>query len=288
MHRVLTFALAIVLSSSGARAAPPQPLGAADILGARSLALSAFRGLAGGNDGIFFNPAGLAARRRYALEAQYLNDRVGADAGAQFIGLSVVDSSTSSLTGGLAWTRIASGQYIGNVFQLALAAPLSQGIYAGASGKFLSLNGPLGVEVRSFNADLGLFWTVNEMLTVGAAGYNLFSASNRQVMPRGVGAGIGVGNGRTFNIAADWRSDFDRNSTTTHAFGVGGEILVADLVPLRAGYLHDDILGGQWWSVGAGIVSASGVALDLSYRQSFEDPSRRTIAAALKVFLSSQ
>jgi hypothetical protein len=286
VQRVLTLAIAIVLASSAARADTPQPLGAADVLGARSLALSAFRGVAGGNDGIFFNPAGLAARRRYTLEAQYLDDRMGADSGAQFIGLSVVDSATSSITGGLAWTRLASGQYIGNVFQLALAAPLGQGFYAGASGKFLSLNGPAGEEVRAVNADVGLFWTVNEMLSIGAAGYNLVSASNRLVMPRGAGAGIAVGTDRTFHITADWHADFDRQSKTTHAFGVGGEILVADLVPLRAGYLHDDILGGQWWSVGAGIVSASGVALDLSYRQSFDDTSRRTLAVGLKIFLS--
>lgn len=283
MHKVLTFAFAIVLAVAPARADSPLPLGAADIVGARALALSAFRGVAPGNDGIFFNSAGLAARRRYTLELQYLNDRVGADTGAQFIGLSVVDSATSSLTGGVAWTRLASGQYIGNVFALALATPIGQGFYAGATGKFLSVDGPAGDQVRAVNVDLSLFWAVNEMLSIGAAGYNLLSTGNRFVTPRGVGAGFAVGSDRSFHLIGDWRADFDRQSKTTHAFAVGGEVLIADLVPVRAGYLHDDILGGQWWSVGAGLVSAGGAALDLAYRQSFDDSSRRTIAAALKI-----
>ncbi len=287
MPRVLTFALAVVLVAPVASADVPEPLGAADILGARALALSAFHGVAPGNDALFFNPAGIAARRRYTLELQYLLDRMGDDTGAQFIGASVVDS-TNPLAGGFAWTRLASGLYIGNVFDLALAAPLGQGLFAGVSGKYLSLDGPAGEEVRSAALDAGLFWTVSQMVTLSAAGYNLLSGSNRTVMPHGLGMGVAVGNDRTFNVAADWRADFDRKGKTTHAFAVGGEVLIGDLVPLRAGYLNDGILGGQWWSAGAGLVTARGVAFDISYRQAFEDSSRRTFAAGLKVFFANQ
>jgi hypothetical protein len=66
---------------------------------------------------------------------------------------------------------------------------------------------------------------------------------------------------------------------------VGAEALLGELVPVRAGWMKDETLGGSWWSVGAGLVTRSGVALDIAYRQSIDDPSARTIAAALKLFL---
>ena len=62
-------------------------------------------------------------------------------------------------------------------------------------------------------------------------------------------------------------------------------MLLGRLVPLRAGWMKDETLDTQWWSVGAGLVTRSGVALDVGYRQSIEDPSARTIAATLKLFL---
>jgi hypothetical protein len=56
-------------------------------------------------------------------------------------------------------------------------------------------------------------------------------------------------------------------------------------VPIRAGWSRDEVLGGRWWSAGVGLVSRSGVALDVGYRQSLDDASARTIAGTLKMFL---
>lgn len=285
--RVLTLVVAVALAASSARAEPSAPLGPSDLLGARSLALSAYRGLVPGNDGIFFNAAGLAVQRRYVLEAHYLNDRASSESLEQLFGLSVVDS-TNPLAAGLAWTRMFSGLYVGNVFALALAAPIGQQLFAGATLKYLSVDGPDNQQVRSANADASLFWVVSEMISIGVAGYNLAPATFRQFLPRGVGAGVAVGNDRLFHITADWRADFDRQDKTTFAFGFGGELLAIDMVALRAGYLNDDILGGQWLSGGVGIMSSAGVGLDLAYRQGLEDTSRYTLMAALKVYLPAQ
>src|SRR5690242_11855354 len=67
---------ALALCAGGAtKAQAPEPAGIPDLTGARGVAMAAVRGGASGNDGIFNNPASLAARRRYAIEAQWLLDR---------------------------------------------------------------------------------------------------------------------------------------------------------------------------------------------------------------------
>jgi hypothetical protein len=100
-----------------------------------------------------------------------------------------------------------------------------------------------------------------------------------------VGAGVGIGSDRSFQLTADWRADFDRAGKTTNRYGAGVEVLLGQLVPLRAGWSKDEMLGTKWWSVGAGLVTQTGVALDVGYRQSLDDPSARTVAATLKLFL---
>jgi hypothetical protein len=65
-------------------------------------------------------------------------------------------------------------------------------------------------------------------------------------------------------------------------------VLLGRLVPLRAGWMKDETLDTRWWSIGAGLVTRNGVALDVGYRQSLDDPSARTIGASLKVFLLQQ
>jgi hypothetical protein len=54
---------------------------------------------------------------------------------------------------------------------------------------------------------------------------------------------------------------------------------------VRAGWQRDETLATRWWSLGTGLITQSGIALDVGYRQSLDDPSSRTIAATLKVFL---
>jgi len=175
------------------------------------------------------------------------------------------------------------GAYEGNAWNAALAGPIAQGLYLGVSGKYLSFKGPRNVSAGT--ADAGLFWQVADMVSIGAAGYNLVSIENPAVAPMGVGAGVGIGSDRSFQLTADWRADLDRWPKTTNRYALGAEVLLGQLVPVRAGWMRDETLGGSWWSAGAGLVTRGGVALDVGYRQSLDDPSARTIAATLKVFL---
>ena len=280
MHRPTSLLLAAALSSAAFAAAAadlPAPGGVPDLVGPRALAVSAGIGLASGNDGLFLNPAALAARKRYSVETSAFIDRRGSATVAEVLGGSVVDSLTGPVTAGLSYSRAFDGDYKGNLIHVALAGPIVEGLYLGATGKWYSLNEVQalagGVErtsaVSAATADAGLFWQVAPYVSVGAAAYNLVSIANPRVAPRSYGAGLTIGSDRVAQITADWRADLDRREETTNRYGVGGEVLLGGLVPLRAGYARDETIGASWWSIGAGFVSRSGVAIDVAYRQTW-------------------
>jgi hypothetical protein len=275
--------IVLFLAGSASAAEPPAPVGIPDLVGPRALALSSGIGIAASNEGIYLNPAAAGARKRYSIEGLLLVDRRGADTTAQFVGGSVVDSLSGPVTGGLSYVRAGQGDFTGSVWHAMVSGPIAQDLHLGVAGKYLSVKGPRNVSAAT--VDAGLFWQVADVLSIGAAGYNLVPIANEIVAPRGAGAGVGIGNDRSFQVTADWRADFDRAGKTTNRYGAGLEVLLGQLVPLRAGWSRDETLGTKWWSLGAGLVTQTGIALDVGYRQSLDDPTARTVAATLKVFL---
>jgi len=266
---------------------PPLPMGVPDVVGARGLALGAYRGMAGGNDSMFVNAAALAARRRYAVETQWLLDRAGSSNELQLLTGSVVDSE-GSVTGGFAYTRVFSGPWIGNLLHLPVAFPLVDRFFLGATGKWQSLDGPASDQMRAANFDVSAFWQPSSLFSLGGAVYNVLAAGHRDQQPRAYGAGAAIGDDRTFLLAVDWRGDAQRQDHLTSLFAVGGEVLVSDLVPLRAGYVHDDTRHASFWSAGAGVVTTSGFAVDVAYRQCIERSDERILAVGLKLFVMTQ
>ena len=281
-------ASAALLAGAGASADPAAPMGVPDLVGARALALGAYRGVASGNDGIWTNAASLAARKRYAIESYWLLDHAQGQSQLQVLGTSVVDSETSSVTGGFGYTYVLSGPWQGHILQVPIAFPLTEGFFLGVTGKYQSLDGPAGDAMRAGNFDLSAFWQVTNQLSVGFSAYNLLAAGHRYVEPRAIGAGVSYGNDRLFRVSFDWRGDLQRQKDMTNLFAAGGEVLLGDMFPLRASYVNDQTRNASFVSGGVGIVTAAGFALDLSYRQGLEDSSDRTFAAAVKLFLSSR
>ena len=279
MHARILVATALLAGT--AVAAEPPPGGIPDIVGPRTLGLSAAIGTASGNDGLYLNPGAIAARKRYSVEAGVLVDRRGATTTDRFLGASAVDS-TQPVTAGVSFQRAQKGIYTGNVVHGALAGALMPGFLLGVGGKWLSVDGPRSISAAT--VDAGILWQVSELISVGGAGYNLVSVGNDAVAPMGAGAGIALGNDRSLQVTGDWRTDFDRAGKTTNRYAAGVEVLLGNLVPIRAGWMNDETLDTQWWSVGVGLVTQSGVALDFGYRQSFDAPSARTIGATLKLY----
>lgn len=256
------------------------------MVGPRTLGLSAAIGAATGNDGIYVNPAALAARKRYSLEAGVIVDRRGGQTVDRFIGGSVVDSMSAPVTAGVSYLRAQEGRYTGSLVHAALAGPLREKLFLGVTGKWLSVDSAEGARSTSAaTVDAGLLWQVSDLISVGGAGYNLVPIGNDEVAPMGAGAGVALGNDRSFQVTGDWRADFDRAGKTTNRWAAGVEVLLGQLVPIRAGWTDDETLDAQWWSMGVGIVTRGGVALDVGYRQGIDDASARTVAATLKLFL---
>ena len=240
-------------------------------------------GLPIGNEGLLTNPATIAPGKRYAVETMGVLDRRGADTTGGWFGGSVVDSMSAPVAAGFSYLRAQEGAYTGNLWTLALAGPLADRLHVGVAGKYLSLSGP--EKVGAFTVDAGAWWRVADLVSIGAAGYDLLDVAHDAVAPRGVGAGIAFGSERLAQVTADWRADLDRLGKTANRYAVGGEVLLGRQLGVRAGFVKDEVLDTRWWSAGLGLASQGGVALDVAYRQSVDDASARTLAAALKIYL---
>ncbi|HYG68971.1 MAG TPA: hypothetical protein VD838_14985, partial [Anaeromyxobacteraceae bacterium] len=223
-------------------------------------------------------------RKRYSVEAGWFLDRRGSENTAQFVGASVVDSLSTPVATGFAYTRVPSGAYDGHLAHLALAFPIGDGMYLGATGKYLTLDGP--EEVQAGTVDAGLIWELTRYLALGASGYNLVSVGHDAVAPMGAGAGVTIGSEQSFQVTGEWRADFDRSADggTKNRYGAGAEYLVARTVALRAGWQRDEVLDTDWWSAGVGIFRGR-VALDAGYRQSLDDATSRQLGLSLRLFM---
>jgi hypothetical protein len=284
---LLGFALALawLAAPHPVRAQAPVNAGIPDLIGARGLALGAYRGVLTGNDGLYTNAASLAAQKRYSIEGQYLIDRADGANALEAFSVSVVDSTSSAVTGGVAYTRVFSGPWVGNLIDVPIAFPASNSLFLGVNGKYTSIGGPAGDSMRTLNFDAGAYLKASSLIGLGVAGYNLVNAGHLMEAPRGIGAGLSVGDAVHYLVAFDWRGDFDRQSQFTNLYALGGEYLLAGSYPLRASFVKDDTRNANFWSVGAGLVVSGGFAVDLSYRQRIESPQEFTVAAGVKFFL---
>jgi hypothetical protein len=284
-------ALATLAATASRAADLPAAGGLADLTGPRALGLAAATGVVAGNDGLFSNPAALAARRRYSAETLFAVDRRGGTTAGQYLGGSVVDSLSSPVTASFAYLRPLKGGQSGNYFLGGLAGPVADKLFVGAQVRYLSIRqswpDPAGAgtteRISLVTADAGLFWEVSDLISVGFSGFNLVPTGHGRVMPRNVGGGLAVGSDTGFKLVADWRADLDRAARTTNRYAVGGELLLGRVAPIRAGYQRDETLDTSWWTMGVGLITTGGVSIDLGYKQSLKSPDARVIAVALKV-----
>jgi len=287
-------ALALALPvAAAAQVFTPPAGGLTDLVGPRALALGGATGLVSANDGIFTNPAVTAARKRYSLETLFAVDRRGGSNAGKYAGGSVVDALSAPVAASFAWLHPLDGFQSGNLFMGGLAGQVGDKLYLGAQGRYLALRetAPDGTsrKLSVVTADAGLFWEVGELISVGLAGFNLVPTGHELSAPRSLAAGLAVGSDTSVKLTADWRADFDRvtdaggKARTTNRYGVGAEVFLGNMIPLRAGWLRDETLDTSWWSAGVGLVTAGGVALDLGYRQSLKESDARVIAASFRM-----
>lgn len=258
------------------------------------------RAIATTNDAIILNPAGMGQFSRFNLDADYLY-RV--DDPLHLLGLSLVDSSTGPLAGGIDF-HLGIDPNMGNkslsyLGSLALGYTVVENIlYVGATGKYSflpkSANDP--VQVNQFGLDFGLLGRFPFGLSLAAVGYNLVpTGSKRLPLSVGFGAAFNIGGtpaGATdptealggLTLAADWLlRDLDSPTGLQNHFYVGGEYLLFNVVPLRVGYNANLAETEHAISVGTGFLFKD-FGLDGFYEQNVSASNKRSFGGAMRIF----
>ena len=280
--------VSIALAPAFARAAsdvPPEVgYNYGQIESPRTAALGgAVRASSSSTEALFINPANMAASRVYHIGALA---QIWPEASRQTYGLGIVDSivSASRIAGGLGgtFTRQDPDGVDRTDFDLrfALAYPFSEHFYLGALGHYLSLKQggfPKGIYglapsqaaggtrdsaiVQTLSFDAGMTLKPSQEFALSLVGYNLTDPGHG-FLPLMLGGGGWYGT-RDYGLEADVVGDFTTYETgKVRAMG-GGELLVADHVPLRIGYRYDQGAKSHAISGGFGYID-NAYTVDLS------------------------
>lgn len=251
-----------------------------DLMQARNYAMGgAYRALGLGTEAIGGNPAALSVFNAYRVETTGAWDTTSKDA---FASLSVMDSSTSALALGYSYQLVKLGRgeerNTAHLNTLALSYALSPSLLLGGSVRYLIQSG--ASEANAASPDLGLLLRLGPSLVMGASAHNLINTYHPE-LSRYYSAHVGFLTG-SLNLAGDVRADFPKGEARHLIYGVGAEYLVADSLPLRAGYTYDALTKQDQVGVGLGIVS-EGSGLDLAYRQDLGDSKGRLLALTIRI-----
>lgn len=311
--RFRTWALALGwLTSTSLASAAPSSLApgigynAGEMETPRSAALGgATRAMSSSIEALYSNPAGMATARVYHLAGVA---QIWPQARRQTYGAAAVDSIVNKqrIAGGVAanW----SSQDPDGVdrdsfdFRFALAAPLSDRFFLGGSMRYLSLaeNGYPGTDglapsvasqglgdgdiVADLTFDAGVTLKVTPELAISAVGTNLTNPGHG-FLPLTFGGGAGFG-ADEFTLEFDAVGDFTTYDETKLRLMAGGEILLADAFPVRAGYRFDEGLESHSIGGGLGFVSPD-FAVDAALRSIVSGPKSWTIVFGFRYHVES-
>jgi len=251
---------------------------------------------------IFVNPANLPIYRVYHLEALAA---FGPEARRQSYGGAVVDSSTSRLAGGFGgtWSQMDPDgiRRQWTDLRLALAYPIGDRFHLGVTGRYLRVNqgtarGPFGPSLASdgtsdepivneFTFDAGAGIALTDQFRLAISGRNL-TAPGTGLMPLGVAGGLGWSN-QTITVEGNTLVDFTTFGQARMRLMTGGEILLADRFPVRAGWRFDAGTKTHALALGAGYVDRR-FSIEVGARRDVvaDNPST-IIAVGLRLFVDA-
>ncbi len=256
----------------------------------------------GSTTALFINPANLPLYRVYHLEALAT---FGPEARRQSYGGAIADSSTSKLAGGFGgtWNQMDPDgiKRTWTDLRLSLAYPLGDRLSVGLAGRYLRAEqrtgaGPLGASLASggtpddpllsqFTFDAGVAVSITEQIRLGLSGRNL-TAPGTALMPLATAGGIGYSNG-TFTVEVDQLVDFTTFGSARGRTMVGGEVLLADRFPVRAGYRYDAGMKTHAVGLGAGYVDKK-FSIEVGGRRDVvADHPSTMISVGLRFFIDS-
>lgn len=254
--------------------ASPTRAGAQGYEGPRLLGVAeAQRALVVGNDAIYVNPAGLALAQIYSVEIGYMDDLLGSD---RRLNASVVDGQSGPLAGGFAYTYTkrapdaaegGTARLEGHRTEMVLATRIADTAAIGVTGRYVTFERREGEEdlpddnFKSFQIDAGFQWQIWQGLSIGVAGYNLTKSEDEQ-FPLRWGGGIGY-RSEWFSLETDVRFNSAKSKPD---YSVGGEVIIANFVALRAGTTYSE--SADTWSISGGVgIVIDRLSIDVGYRQ---------------------
>jgi hypothetical protein len=224
---------------------------------------------------LYQNPANMGLTHVYHFEAE---SALSPEARRYDFGGAIVDSATGRFAGGLglnfgmldpdgihrSWTdlRIALSYQLGDHFALGLGGRylgVDQAAGVGPFGDSLISSGtPTKAICEYLTFDAGLTVTPVEGFHIGVVGHNLTNPGV-SLAPTTLVGGVGY-DSHVFALEANVLGDFTTWQTDQVRVMAGGELFVADHVPLRLGYRYDEGMNthavsgglgyiGQLWSI---------------------------------------
>ncbi|NUP11312.1 MAG: hypothetical protein HOW73_35140 [Polyangiaceae bacterium] len=228
----------------------------------------------------------------------------------------VVDSITNKLAGGVSVT----GGFLDSFqdpatsldrswldVRLALAYPFVDAFSVGLGGRYIKVTqdgtGPLGdskvsgglkdpesssegrlsmVNIATFDAGVAI--KAGDLVRIGISGQNL-TYFNNGILPTTVGGGVAIAH-EDFTIEADGVADLTSYMTPTARVMAGGEYLLVDRIPLRAGYRFDQGANSHQLSGGVGYLARE-FMIEASVRRTLVGPEMTEIIFGAGYFLES-
>jgi hypothetical protein len=221
-------------------------------------------------------------------------------------GAAVVDSITSTVVAAglsLSYLRSDSRRTDHESWdaRLAVAGNIADVVFVGLTGRYIRVehdlesgnrgpNGPPSMpssgsqQVDGFTFDAGAAFALGQMLTIGVTGYNLTDTGSVYA-PIQLGGGVGLTLIEMLLIEADLVVDFTSHDDINEEIHAGVELFVANMIPLRAGYIHDVYYGINTIGAGLGYVDPS-FAVDLGFQYEIREDARWILAFGLRIFIS--
>lgn len=308
-RRTAAVALAIASFSPGIALADPsttsleQGYDLGEVAHPRSVGMGNAQQVFGGSTtAIFVNPANLPLYRVYHLEGIAT---LTPEARRQSYGGAIADSSTAKIAGGFGGTyNQMDPDGIRRQFadlRLSIAYPFGEHLSLGVTGRYLRVAqkvsvGPLGASLASdgtasepilsdFTLDAGAAVQITENVRAAISGRNL-TAPGTALAPLAMAGGIGWSN-QTVTLEADSLIDFTTFGSGRARAMVGGEVMVADRFPLRAGYRYDAGTKTHAVSLGAGYVDKK-FSVEIGGRRDVVADHRATLlSVGLRFFIDS-
>ncbi len=255
-------------------------------------------------EALYTNPAGMPTARIYHLGGVA---QIWPQARRQTYGVAAVDSVVNKqrIAGGVAanWTGQDPDGVDRDYFDLrfALAAPLSDLFFFGAGMRYLTLKqdgvprdglspsvasgGLRGDDiVTDLTFDAGITIKLTDHFSVAAVGTSL-TEPGHAFLPLTFGGGAGFATGE-FTLELDTVGDFTTYDETSMRVMGGGEVLLGDSFPLRAGYRYDQGAGTQALSGGIGYVAPE-FAVDATVRGLVEGGDSLTFVLGFRYHVES-